>query len=214
MRIFLVVMLVNIFCLIESAFAQGADIKLRQHLPNGKEHTIYWNGGTYKTATSLVSQLQILAQTEGTILNFISDPGDETVINVKIAKGDTLRFALDQLVRQDTRYRWWNRNGIVLVASRKLLEDADFILNLKIKNLDFVHKNRRQIVDAIQSWADSKYPGKYRVASGDNSDEPVLGCRVLKSKLNSADLSALNIVANGLTGIEVLNSISRQDNTY
>lgn len=201
-------------CYAGSVYAGGADIKLRQHVPAGKEHTIYWTSGIYNSATALIGQLQVLAQTEGTILNFISDPNDQQEIDIKVKKGDKLSDVLNQLVHQDSQYKWWENDGVVTVASKRLLNNSKFILNLTIDHLDLKGKNRREVIDEIQAWADKNYTGKYRVDSDGEKNQPVLNCIALSTKLKTAELSGLDINADGLTALEVLNLVSKKDNTY
>ncbi len=155
-----------------------------------------------------------LAFQKDVILNFEETPNDKQIISFNVSDGTRLRDLLEKFLAQDPNYIYVIRDGIINVFPKATEGDETYLFNLRLKYFDVDHKNRREIMTLLINEIKAEYPGKYQVMIN-GKVRPMLGYLVINGSVDF-DLDLIPMTFNGsdFTVREILNVISRKNNTF
>ncbi len=197
------------FLLAQSLMANDLNVVVIKHIDQfGKD--------TYKNLPSgaVLGIISKLAFKKHVVVNFEEVANDKQIVSFNVSDGTRLRDLLEQFLAQDPKYVYVVRDGIINIFPKAAENDETYLFNLRLKNFDIDHKNRREVVRLLRNEIGAEYPGKYQV-NVNGKIYPKLGYAVVSGPVDfDLDLISMTFNGNNYTVREILNVISKKNNTF
>jgi hypothetical protein len=189
--------------------ANGLDVVVIKHIDQFGKNA--YNNLYTSASLEIITNL---AFEKGVIINYEVAPKDKQIESFNVFDGTTLKDFLDQFLAQNPKYIYTVNHEIINIFPKITEGDETYLFNLRLKNLDIDHKNRREIMTMLRAEIAKEYPGKYQTTINGKIYSILENAMVNGSVEYNLDLIPLSFNTGNLTIREILNMISRENHTY